>query len=229
MRVFTDQVHSALGILNRFCRTLRDLLARGETSIKQCVKIYNNTYHRIIGTKPKIMLHDSDLEEAYISRCIFENKAKIKKLHDEIKPGMKVRYVLDANRNEKTRYKLSPSYYIVDSIDNFKAAIIARDGYVKSVPLYRIVKLKSSETRVPFAETIEGSSRGIIEDMIDYNPKNKSAKVRFKLPDGNYEAQNIPISYLREQEPTRVSDLEMDFLEKHSDQYKLEGRYLAIK
>ena len=229
LRVVTEQVHSALGILNRFCRTLRDLLARGETSIKQCVKIYNNTYHRIIGTKPKIMLHDSDLEEAYISRCIFENKAKIKKLHDEIKPGMKVRYVLDANRNEKTRYKLSPSYYIVDSIDNFKAAIIAKDGYVKSVPLYRIVKLKPSETRVPFAETIEGSSRGIIEDMIDYNPKNKSAKVRFKLPDGSYEIQNIPISYLREQEPTRVSDLEMDFLEKHSDQYKLEGRYLALK
>ena len=65
--------------------------------------------------------------------------------------------------------------------------------------------------------------------MIDYNPKNKSAKVRFKLPDGSYEIQNIPISYLREQEPTRVSDLEMDFLEKHSDQYKLEGRYLTIK
>lgn len=229
LRVVTEQVHSALGILNRFCRTLRDLLARGDNSIKQSVKIYNNTYHRIIGTKPTIMLHDSDLEEAYISRCIFENKAKIKKLHDEIKPGMKVRYVLDVNRNEKTRYKLSPNYYIVDSIDNFKAAIMAKDGYVKSVPLYRIVKLKPSETRVPFADTIEGSSRGIIEDMIDYNPKNKSAKVRFKLPDGSYEIQNIPISYLREQEPTRVSDIEMDFLKKHSDQYKLEGRYLVTK
>ena len=81
----------------------------------------------------------------------------------------------------KIRYKLSPYYYIVDSIDNFKAAIMAKDGSIKSVPLYRIVKLKPSETRIQFAETIDGTSRGIIDEIVDYNTKNKSAKVKFIL------------------------------------------------
>lgn len=226
LRVVTEQVHSALGILNRFCRTLRDMLAKTGSSPSEAVKAYNNTYHRMIGMKPSTMFHDSELEEAYISKCIFENEAKLKRLHDEIKPGMKVRYVLDTNKHEKTRYRLSPSYYLVDSIDNFKAAIVAKDGYVKSVPLYRIVKLKPSETRVPFADTMEGSSRGVIEDMVDYNPKSKTAKVRFKLPNRGYEVQSLPIRYLREQIPTRVSDLEMQYMEAHPE-YELKGRYLS--
>ena len=230
LRVVTEQVHSALGILNRFCRTLRDMIARNDASLQENVKIYNNTFHRMIGMKPNTMFHDCELEEAYISKCIFENKAKMKKLHEEIKPGMKVRYILDSNdKMNKTRYKLSPNYYIVDSIDNFKAGIIAKDGYVKSVPLYRIVKLKPSETRVPFAESIEESSRGIIEDMIDYDPKRKSAKVRFKLPNGNFEIQTIPLRYIRDQFPTRISDIEMEFLEKNKDKYEIRERYLEYK
>ena len=134
---------------------------------------------------------------------------KIRDFRKEIKKGMKVRYILDYNKNNKKRYKLSPKYYVVDSIDNFKAVIYASDGSVKTVPLYRIVKLKPSEKNVEFAETFENTSRGIIEDILDYNPINKSATVRFKIPDGSFETQTIPIRYLREQFPTRVSDLEM--------------------
>lgn len=203
------------------------MIDKNDKTLKECVKMYNNSYHRMIGMKPTTMLHDSELEEAYISKCIFENRGKIKKLHEEIKPGMKVRYVLDKNANKKIRYKLSPDYYIVDSIDNFKAGIMAKDGYVKSVPLFRIVKLKPSETRVQFAETIEDSSRGVINKIIDYNTKNKTVKAEFKTGDGGVEIQTIPLSYIRDQYPTRVSDLEMEFLDKHPDEYKLDGRYIT--
>ena len=176
------------------------------------------------------MQHDSELEEMYISKCIFENKGKIKKLHENIKPGTKVRFINEyENKLQKIRYRLSPYYYIVDSIDNFKAAIMAKDGSVKSVPLYRIVKLKPTETKIPYADSIDGVERGAIEEIVDYNVKNKSAKVKFKLPDGKFQSQSIPVRYLREQIPTRVSDLEMEFLEKHPDDYVLEGRYLKKK
>ena len=226
LRVITEQVHSSLGIINRFCRTLRDMMENNEATVKECVKIYNNTYHRMIGMKPTTMFHDAELEEIYISRYIFENELKIRDFRKEIKKGMKVRYILDYNKNNKKRYKLSPKYYVVDSIDNFKAVIYASDGSVKTVPLYRIVKLKPSEKNVEFAETFENTSRGIIEDILDYNPINKSATVRFKIPDGSFETQTIPIRYLREQFPTRVSDLEMNFLDKNKDKYTLKGRYL---
>ena len=228
LRVITEQVHSALGIINRFCRTIRDMLFQSKNlTLEEAIKIYNNSYHRTIGMKPIDMQKDSELEEMYISKCIFENKAKIKKLHENIKPGTKVRFINEyENKLQKIRYKLSPYYYIVDSIDNFKAAIMANDGSIKSVPLYRIVKLKPSETRIKFAETIDGTSRGIIDEIVDYNTKNKSAKVKFKLPDDKFQIQTIPVRYLREQIPTRVSDLEMEFLKKHPE-YKLEGRNIV--
>ena len=229
LRVITEQIHSALGIINRFCRTIRDMLFQSKNlTLAEAIKIYNNSYHRTIGMKPIDMQKDSELEEMYISKCIFENKAKIKKLHENIKPGTKVRFINEyENKLQKIRYKLSPYYYIVDSIDNFKAAIMANDGSIKSVPLYRIVKLKPSETRIKFAETIDGTSRGIIDEIIDYNVKNKSAKVKFKLPDDKFQIQTIPVRYLREQIPTRISDLEMEFLKKHPDEYKLEGRNIV--
>ena len=228
LRVITEQVHSALGIINRFCRTIRDMLFQSKNlTLEEAIKIYNNSYHRTIGMKPIDMQKDSELEEMYISKCIFENKAKIKKLHENIKPGTKVRFINEyENKLQKIRYKLSPYYYIVDSIDNFKAAIMANDGSIKSVPLYRIVKLKPSETRIKFAETIDGTSRGIIDEIVDYNTKNKSAKVKFKLPNGKFQEQTIPVRYLREQIPTRISDLEMEFLKKHPE-YKLEGRNIV--
>ena len=104
---------------------------------------------------------------------------------------------------------------------------MANDGSIKSVPLYRIVKLKPSETRIKFAETIEGTSRGIIDEIVDYNTKNKSAKVKFKLPESDkFQIQTIPVRYLREQIPTRISDLEMEFLKKHPE-YKLDGRNIV--
>ena len=249
LRVITEQIHSALGIINRFCRTLRDMLfnskklrssvlrslieARAieavDLTLQEAIKIYNNTYHRTIGMKPVTMQQDAELEEAYISQCIFVNKARLKKLHENIKPGTRVRFINDyENKLQKIRYRLSPFYYIVDSIDDFKAVIMAKDGSSKSVPLFRIVKLKASEVNVPYAETMDGVSKGVIEEIVDYNTKNGSAKVKFKLPDGTFQVQTIPVRYLREQIPTRVSDLEMEFLAKHPE-YELEGRKVVKK
>ena len=240
LRVITEQIHSALGIINRFCRTLRDMLFNSkklrsraieavDLTLQEAIKIYNNTYHRTIGMKPVTMQRDAELEEAYISHCIFVNKARLKKLHENIKPGTRVRFINDyENKLQKIRYRLSPFYYIVDSIDDFKAVIMAKDGSSKSVPLFRIVKLKPSETKVQYAETMDGVSKGVIEEIVDYNVKNGSTKVKFKLPDGTFQVQTIPVRYLREQIPTRVSDLEMEFLAKHPE-YELEGRKVVKK
>ena len=198
-------------------------------TLQEAIKIYNNTYHRTIGMKPVTMQQDAELEEAYISQCIFVNKARLKKLHENIKPGTRVRFINDyENKLQKIRYRLSPFYYIVDSIDDFKAVIMAKDGSSKSVPLFRIVKVKASEVNVPYAETMDGVSKGVIEEIVDYNTKNGSTKVKFKLPDGTFQVQTIPVRYLREQIPTRVSDLEMEFLAKHPE-YELEGRKVVKK
>ena len=229
LRVVTEQIHSSLGIINRLCRTLRDMsYLMKDSSLSECVDNYNHTYHRMIGMKPITMQKDSDLEEMYISHCIFENKLRLRNLSKEIKPKTRVRYIVDDNKMSKIRYRLSPCYYIIDSIDNFKCVIMAKDGSSKSVPLFRVVKLKPSETRVPFADTIEGTSRGMIDSILDYNTNRKLVKVKFILPDGDYETQTIPVSYLREQIPTRISDLEMDYLHSHPE-LGIKGRSIVKK
>ena len=73
LRVITEQVHSALGIINRFCRTIRDMLFNSKNltlepsaALAEAIKIYNNSYHKTIGMKPIDMQKDSELEEMYI-------------------------------------------------------------------------------------------------------------------------------------------------------------------
>lgn len=82
VHIITEQNHSALGIVDRFIRTLRDMNTPNEKTMKQShdskyktfslkrmnklIEIYNNTYHRRIKFTPKEMFDDSELEYKYI-------------------------------------------------------------------------------------------------------------------------------------------------------------------
>ena len=62
-----DQNHSALAIIDRFIRTLRDMHSRmysgkviKKDQMKELVKIYNNTYHNSIGMTPKEMFENKN-------------------------------------------------------------------------------------------------------------------------------------------------------------------------
>ena len=77
--------------------------------------------------------------------------------------------------------------------------IIAKDGSTKKLPRYRIVPVRPSEN-IPLAPTLEeyNANRGVIEEIIDYNPKTKKYKVKFTVPNGKPYIDTMPVRYLRE-------------------------------
>ena len=210
LKVITEQLHSSLGIINRACRTLRDMI--GSNDIK------NDKLH--------------DVEELYIINCILKDIGVIAETDYDLDVGTKVRYILDKKAYTKVRHKISKGYYTIDSIEGNNYVIIAKDGTTKKIPRYRLIPLKDNESNIPQAETIEeyNANRGVIEEILDYNVKTKKYRVRFTVPNGQPYIDTIPATFMRESSPTSLSKLEREFFNKNKSKYKVDKlKITAIK
>ena len=67
VQTITDQNHSSLGIIDRFIRTLRDMLGAGKVfsklTMEKFINSYNNSIHSSIGCTPAEMLNNPKKEE----------------------------------------------------------------------------------------------------------------------------------------------------------------------
>ena len=61
------------------------------------------------------------------------------------------------------------------------------------------------------AKTVEGDQHGVLNEIVDYDAKKRKYDVVFEMPDGSKVPDTIPMSYLREGNPTSMSPLEKDF------------------
>ena len=227
LKVVTEQLHSSLGILNRACRTIRDMLdASGHElqvdALREVVDIYNRSVHSSTGMSPKYMSKHHDVEQLYIINCLLKDMGIVAENDYDLDVGTKVRYVLDKKSFAKVRHKISKGYYTIDSVDGNNYVIIAKDGTTKKVPRSRLVLVKDNQN-VPQADTIEeyNANRGVIEEILDYNVRTKKYKVKFTVPNGDPYVDTIPASYMREASPTRLSALERQFFNKNKDKYKV--------
>ena len=87
------------------------------------------------------------------------------------------------------------------------------------------------DERVPLAETLEeyNANRGVIDEIIDYDHKHQKYKVRFVVPGGRPYEDSIPVRNMREQAPTRLSNLEREYFNKHKDKYTVKGVKISLK
>lgn len=164
-RVVIQSLHSDLGVLNRFCRTL-NVLRKGksvdEDKLMKLIKRYNKTYHSTINMTPQYMQTHPDEELAYIYRCFEERDEKDKLMMKKpLNVGDKVRYIRDdPDLFEKGRhkYELSKYWYFVDDVlSPYRVSIMAKDGTVKVLPRFRVYKLKP-DSKLNYAPTIEDKS-----------------------------------------------------------------------
>ena len=227
LKVVTEQLHSSLGILNRACRTIRDMLDASGRELQvdvlhEVVDIYNRSVHSSTGMSPKYMSKHHDVEQLYIINCLLKDMGIVAENDYDLDVGTKVRYVLDKKSFAKVRHKISKGYYTIDSVDGNNYVIIAKDGTTKKVPRSRLVLVKDNQN-VPQADTIEeyNANRGVIEEILDYNVRTKKYKVKFTVPNGDPYVDTIPASYMREASPTRLSALERQFFNKNKDKYKV--------
>jgi hypothetical protein len=117
---------------------------------------------------------------------------------------------------KKTRYNITPFYFIIWDIQGKSITISATDGSVKTVTRSRIVPLKSNKiTSIKQAKTIPGTSRGSIVEIISYNTKKDTYKVRCEVENGPDYIDVISAKELRANEPLIMSQLEFEYFDKN--------------
>jgi hypothetical protein len=82
---------------------------------------------------------------------------------------------------KKTRYNVIPFYYIIWDISGKSITISVADGSVKTVTKSLILPLRSNEMSLKQAKTIPGTSGGSVTEILCYNSKKNTYKVRFEL------------------------------------------------
>ena len=246
LKVVLNSLHSELSIINRLCRTLRSMTSdsRSDPDITSYVKKYNKRYHEKIKMAPRDMQFNTNNELRYIydQLAIRDEKNKLL-LRDEnkIEKHDKVRYILDEKQHRfsknQHKHKLSKYYYLVEYIHSpYLYDIVARDGSVKTVPRYRLLKLPSSKG-FEYAPSIEDESNYMIYDEImDYhpvlrkdgsvNPQKSKYVVRVISRDKTGRKLKkqllLGIMEVRVDRPTDMSKLEREFYQKHKDKYAIE-------
>jgi len=162
VQTIPDKNHSALGIIDRFMRTLRDMNTPTEHSKRQShdnkytfitekrmrklLNIYNNSYHGAIDCTPKEMFDNPKKEREYIFKCI-ANKDKQKEMKDfDLKDGWFVRFIVPKDTFKK-RYQLTKECYKIDSKSGNMYNLIAKDGTTISKPRYQLYLCESDGSK----------------------------------------------------------------------------------
>jgi hypothetical protein len=210
VQTIPDQNHGAMGTLNRFIRTLRDMNTPREMDTRDStdeefkwftkekmddlVRKYNNTFHDGIQMKPIEMHTDIDKEEEYIFKMMEKRDKQEKKLAPkQLKPGDKVRVILPmAGYLTKKRYRYSPEYYVVVEKDGKMWSIKSADARTITRPFYLLRKLdKVEEAKMRHAKTIPGKWQGAIKS-VGADAGNNRVHVIFEGEDGRDYPDIIP-------------------------------------
>ena len=249
IRIITEQRHSALSIVDRFIRTLRDMNTPTvksqhqsthpkyrDFSIKRMNKllnIYNHTVHSALrfghgpgstNHTPAEMEQDPKLETEYITEKLYQLERRRKQKDFELKPDTYVRYILPKDPHTKSRFKVSPEAYRISHREGNAYVLIAQDGTIKTVPRWRIIPLGSTlPAKLKFSSsfgnnngTVRASAqtRGVVQEILSYNPRTRKYTVQFSMPDGSTYEDTIPESFLRGSTPQIQAEIEREFHRK---------------
>ena len=222
--IIQEKNHSALSLIDRFIRTLRDMNKPGNESLKdstdeefkyiernkmtQLLQLYNNTIHTQTNQKPSDMMRDKNLESDYIEKCLVESTRQEEIKDFKLKEGSIVRYYLDNEPIGKKRYTISREAYKIESRAGNIYTIIALDGTTKDLPRWKLVCVEPNEKFI-LGKTL-GTDKGIIE-KINREVSSNKVNVKFKMPDGSNYNKDINKRELRFPTPQFESKLEKDF------------------
>ena len=226
MQVIQDKNHSALGIIDRFMRTLRDMNTPSEKSkhqsheekykyisekrMKKFLTTYNNSYHSSIKCTPKEMFENLELEKEYIYKCL-EHQEKQKRIKNLILPiNSYVRFILPRHDGiTKKRFQISREKYKIEERKGNMYTLIAADGTVITKPRFQLIPCNND--KIPLAKTIPGKWNGSIEKILSYDKRTNKYTVLFSVPGKKSYKDVIPASFLRGATPQKLSELEKEF------------------
>ncbi len=234
LRVIHDKQHTALSVIDRFIRTLRDMNIPSDKNTKhrysnnikyhtftqkrmnKLIDTYNKTYHREINMKPSEMKDNVELEIDYIRKCL-NKQTDIEETNGyNLRDDEYVRVLLDKQTFKKHRYRVSREYYKVSGRDGKLYLIMSEDGSVKLFPRWKLISIgmnkpknmlmcKSFDDNVVIRE---------IERIKRFGPTPKTYVAVFKYPDGHKEDDVIESRSLSSKYPQIITRIEKEFLDK---------------
>ncbi len=229
VKFINDGRHSALSVIDRLIRTLRDMNTPtvhtqrqsddakyrdfSKHRMEKLLKIYNSTRHTSHGHTPEEMENDLDMERKFIIRKLYERERRRKITDFELAPDTYVRYILPKDPLKKHRYKVSPEAYKISHRDGNAYVIMAADGTVRTVARWRLFPIgKTLPAKMKFANTF-GSNNGTINKITGYDERTRKYTVEFLMPDGSTFVDTIGARYLRGTTPQIESPLERAYFQ----------------
>lgn len=230
IKFINDKRHTALAVVDRFIRQLRDMNTPTQHTkrqsdhpkyrdfsihrMKKLLEIYNNTKHSGTGYTPTEMKNDRDLEKKYIIKKLYELERRRKITDFELENDTFVRYILPKDPMKKRRYKVSPEAYKISHREGNAYVLMAADGTTRTIARWRLFPLgKTLPKNMKFANTF-GTNTGTISKIISFNERTRRYKVEFVMPDGRKFIDNIHQRDLRGTTPQIMSPVEREFFNK---------------
>jgi hypothetical protein len=149
--------HSALGVVDRFIRELRDMNARSGKETKgatgearkyrdftpkrmaRLINIHNTSFHSSIEMTPLEMETHPEEQKKYIIKKVYEANRR-KKISDfELKTGTWVRFMIPRNMMEKRRYQFSNEIVEIVGKDGNAWICKAADKTTKKLARWRLL------------------------------------------------------------------------------------------
>jgi hypothetical protein len=185
LKLITKHIHTALGVTDKFIRTLHDMnkptVKSSNTSenhkyrdftvkrMNKLLSIYNTTVHTTTKHAPEEMKSNPELEVRYIIDKIYQVERRKKLVYFELKPGTWVRYILERIPGQKRRYKVSPEAYCISHKQGNAYVLMTADGSTKTVSRWRLFSVGDTIPSEMKAERTFGVNTGTISQILEYN------------------------------------------------------------
>jgi hypothetical protein len=152
-----DQNHTALAVVDRLIRTLRDMNTPTRYSkdtsthrkyrdftdkrMQHLLSIYNETKHEGTGHTPLEMTLDRKLETRFIIKRIYAVSRRKKITDFNLPVGKWVRYIIPRDPMKKARYKVSTERYQISAKAGNAYQLMAQDGSELQLSRWRLLPL----------------------------------------------------------------------------------------
>ena len=231
LKVITEQRHTALAVIDRLIRTLRDMnIPTVKTNrqsddpkyrdftvkrMNKLLEIYNNTVHSSTGFTPNQMENDPKSEVKFIIKKIYERERRRKITDFELQEGVFVRYIIPNDKKAKKRFKVSREAYKISHKEGNAYVLIAQDGTTKTLSRWRLFPLGTTLPKKHKWGHTFNRNAGVVDEILSYDANKQKYTVKFSMPDGSTYIDKIPASYLRGAHPQKPSQIELDFMAKN--------------
>jgi hypothetical protein len=194
-RYIRSDRHSALGTIDRFIRTLRDMNTRdddGKVSdkrdftdddIQKYIQLYNSTFHSSIQMSPEEMQKNPDAEKKYIIEKVYEMNRREKITDYNLKVGSWVRYMIPRKMIGKRRFQVSPGVVQIVRKEGHAYICMAKDGSTVTIARWRLFPVQKEGYEI---EATLGEATGIVKRIVSKKKRGRKTlyEVEWETPEG---------------------------------------------